>query len=959
MRRIPFLTHWRGRLVALVALAAVVVLLVAAGLVWAGVGDESPPVRTQEAAVDVPAAPGSSERVRLDTTLYTPESTPAPAILLAHGFGGSKDSVADQANELAERGFAVLAYSARGFGRSTGKIALNDPDYEVADASGLLDYLADRPEVLSDAEGDPRVGVTGGSYGGALALLLAGTDDRVDAIAPVITYNDLAQGLVPNAASSEPVAARTPAPGAFSPDGVFKESWAGILFAAGTGPTAASPGAAAIEPGSELEEDDVAAAGARIADPGPARTPGSRADPCGRFTERVCAAYRDVATDGKPSARTVELLHRVSPVSVTGDITVPTLLVQGENDTLFGLDQADATARQITEAGGEVTMIWYSGGHDGGSPGPQLRGRIADWLDFQLNGEGEGPGAPFSYEVQGSLRTDGAPSIRRVEAAAYPGLEGGGTERRQVSLSGEPQAIVNPPGGNPAAVSGIPGLNRLTSSSSRLSSMFSMDPPGQAARFTSQPRDSQLLITGGSTVRLRVSVAGEQAPQDPASGAVLFAKLYDVSPDGSRTLPANAVAPIRIPRLPADGGAAEVTVTLPGIVRPIEAGHALELVVGTTDRAYATPPEPAAYQVELAGSGTVTVPVVPGTQVSGGWPIGQLIGIGGVLAAAALVSVVAAFRRRRSHRVDPELVDTPLVISGLTKAYPGGLTAVNDLSFRVERGQVLGLLGPNGAGKTTTLRMLMGLITPTSGEIKVFGHRVSPGAPVLSRIGSFVEGSGFLPHLSGADNLRLYWASTGRPAGKAHVSEALEIAGLGDAVHRKVRTYSQGMRQRLAIAQAMLGLPELLVLDEPTNGLDPPQIHQMREVLRRYAATGRTVVVSSHLLAEVEQTSTHVVVMHRGALVADGEVGEIVAAGGEATFRVDRPEEAAVALRAITGVSTVEVDGELVHADLDGLPRSEAVAALVGAGVSVEQAGPRRRLEDAFLQLVGEGGPGE
>jgi ABC-2 type transport system ATP-binding protein len=189
---------------------------------------------------------------------------------------------------------------------------------------------------------------------------------------------------------------------------------------------------------------------------------------------------------------------------------------------------------------------------------------------------------------------------------------------------------------------------------------------------------------------------------------------------------------------------------------------------------------------------------------------------------------------------------------------------------------------------------------------------------------------------------------------KAHLEEALEIAGLGDAVDRKVRTYSQGMRQRLAIAQAMLGLPELMVLDEPTNGLDPPQIHQMREVLQRYAATGRTVVVSSHLLAEVEQTCTHVVVMHRGSLVASGEVADITAAGGEATFRVDQPEAAAEALREVGGVSGVDIEGQLVHADLDGLPRAEAVATLVRAGVAVEQAGPRRRLEDAFLQLVGE-----
>ncbi|MGH3625421.1 MAG: ABC transporter ATP-binding protein, partial [Sciscionella sp.] len=277
------------------------------------------------------------------------------------------------------------------------------------------------------------------------------------------------------------------------------------------------------------------------------------------------------------------------------------------------------------------------------------------------------------------------------------------------------------------------------------------------------------------------------------------------------------------------------------------------------------------------------------------------------------------------------------------------------LSFRVERGQVLGLLGPNGAGKTTTLRMLMGLVRPTGGSIRVFGHRISQGAPVLSRIGCFVEGAGFLPHLSGAENLRLYWASTGRPESDAHLTQAMEIAGLGDAIWRRVRTYSQGMRQRLAIAQAMLGLPELLVLDEPTNGLDPPQIHQMREVLRRYANTGRTVVVSSHLLAEVEQTCSHVVVMHRGRLIASGAVGDITKSGqSETTFTVNRPTEAVAVLRDLDGVSDVDADGDRVHANMNGTPRAEALSALVRAGIAVEQAGPRRRLEDAFLRLVGE-----
>ena len=201
--------------------------------------------------------------------------------------------------------------------------------------------------------------------------------------------------------------------------------------------------------------------------------------------------------------------------------------------------------------------------------------------------------------------------------------------------------------------------------------------------------------------------------------------------------------------------------------------------------------------------------------------------------------------------------------------------------------------------------MVMGLITPTAGEIRVFGRPIHPGAEILSRIGSFVEGSGFLPHLSGAMNLDLYWRATGRPAADAHMAEALEIAGLGKAINRKVKTYSQGMRQRLAIAQAMLGLPDLLLLDEPTNGLDPPQIHAMREVLRSYAASGRTVLISSHMLSEVEQTCSHVVVVHQGRTIAAGTVTEMVSASGDMVFSVDSESSAIAVLRGLPGVGDV------------------------------------------------------
>ncbi|MGI8759710.1 MAG: ABC transporter ATP-binding protein, partial [Jatrophihabitantaceae bacterium] len=317
-------------------------------------------------------------------------------------------------------------------------------------------------------------------------------------------------------------------------------------------------------------------------------------------------------------------------------------------------------------------------------------------------------------------------------------------------------------------------------------------------------------------------------------------------------------------------------------------------------------------------------PTSTGTEVRSGNPTAWLIvGLLACLIAALATALVIRRRRRREH-ADPELTEVPIAVAGLVKEYGDGYRAVDGVTFRVERGQVVGLLGPNGAGKTTTLRVLVGLIRPTSGTIHVFGQPVTAGAPVLARIGAFIEGPGFLPHLSGRENLRLYWAASGLPAADADFETALDIAGLGASIDRRVKTYSHGMSQRLGIAQAMLGLPEVLVLDEPTNGLDPPQIAEMREVLQRYAASGRTVVVSSHLLAEVEQTCTHVVVMHKGRLVAAGTVAEIAGAGG-VQLAVDDPARGAELLTA--------------------------------AGMAVHAVPARRALEDVFLDLVGDNVP--
>ncbi|WP_067466731.1 alpha/beta fold hydrolase [Actinomadura macra] len=809
--------------------AGAAVALVGGGAAWGIGADGAPHVRTSDQRIAVVDGPKDDQRVTLDTTFYAPVGrAKGPAILLGHGFGGDKYGVASEARALAREGYAVLAWSARGFGRSTGEIALNSPDYEVKDTRQLIDWLAKRPEVQLDGPGDPRLGMAGESYGGAIALMTAAYDGRVDAIAPQITWNDLAGALFPNST------------GGGAETGVFKKLWAGLFFTDGAGNSA-----------------------------------------CGRFLPSLCAMYQKVAESGRPTPDAIATLRRSSPASVADRIKVPALLVQGQADSLFPLDQADANARAIARNGAPVSVVWYQGGHDGGDPETdRVRGLLRDFFGTRLKHD-----APSGNETRNGFavtRAGGIDSstqevvVEEATTRAYPGLAAG---PQTLPLDGHEQTIFNPAGGSPASISALPGLGALGGlgdlGAGALGGGLPVDMPGQSARFDTRPLKHPLRLTGAATVRIKVSGTGGASGGNGASGGkdvALFAKLYDVAPDGQAAPARRIAAPLRVNVTGGSGG--EATVTLPAMDYRFDRGHRLRLVLATTDMGFATPPEPASYKVAVLSG--LTVPTVPSlaTQPAPipGW-------VWGLPLAALVVAAGILVRGRRARASRPTLVDVPLEITGLTKAYKNGHLAVADLSFRVEKGQVLGLLGPNGAGKTTTLRMLMGLIHPDSGEIRIFGHRVTPGAPVLSRLGSFVEGPGFLPHLSGRDNLDLYWRATGRPQDEAHMDEALRIAGLGSALDRAVRTYSQGMRQRLAIAQAMLGLPDLLVLDEPTNGLDPPQIREMREVLVRYAAAGRTVIVSSHLLAEVEQTCTHAVVMAGGRRVAAGPVAEITGSG--------------------------------------------------------------------------------
>jgi ABC-2 type transport system ATP-binding protein len=359
----------------------------------------------------------------------------------------------------------------------------------------------------------------------------------------------------------------------------------------------------------------------------------------------------------------------------------------------------------------------------------------------------------------------------------------------------------------------------------------------------------------------------------------------------------------------------------------------------------------------------LTFPVVVGERVGGSsGPDTETLIAAGAIAALLAWAGVTAFLRRRRRLHEPrreDLADVPLVVEHLVKTYADGHRAVDDVSWRAERGQVVGLLGPNGAGKTTTMRMIMGLIRADSGTVHVLGHPVSAGAEVLGRVGALIEGPGFLPHLTGRANLEAYWAATGRPVEDARFEEALDVAALGGAVDRPVKSYSHGMRQRLGIAQAMLGMPELLILDEPTNGLDPPQIAAMRPILRNYAETGRTVVVSSHLLAEVEMTCTHVVVMHAGRVITSGLVADLV--DSDDTTIIDLAEHAdahalAGVLDAHPGVTEARVDTPTRLVVVSERPRAEVVQAAVDAGLPVVGVSSRRHLEEVFLGAISQAG---
>ena len=296
----------------------------------------------------------------------------------------------------------------------------------------------------------------------------------------------------------------------------------------------------------------------------------------------------------------------------------------------------------------------------------------------------------------------------------------------------------------------------------------------------------------------------------------------------------------------------------------------------------------------------------------------------------------------------------PVATRGLVKRY-GDLVAVNGVDLTVARGDVFGYLGPNGAGKTTLLRMLLGLIRPTAGSAQLFGRDpLLHGARALDGVAGFVEGPRFYPYLSGRKNLRLLADYDGGDA-RSRIDEVLELVELRDRAKDRVGGYSHGMRQRLGIASALLRQPQLLLLDEPTTGLDPAGMRDMRDLVRRLAGEGITILLSSHLLYEVEELCNRVAIIRKGSIVYEGGLHELLATAATGyTLRATEPERARTVLLSQPGIeSVVAKNGELrFSADEDAVARAAIVLGQASIGITalVPQTAS---LEELFLGLTG------
>ena len=578
------------RIASAVAAVVLAVLSLTAAPAAASAAAPQPP---RSRFVEVPDSPGGLGTVRIDTDLYLPAQVPAPAVLLAHGFGQDKHDLAPEAKRLQSEGYVVLAYSARGFGRSTGRIGLDSLDGEVPDARALVDLLARTPAVLHSGD-DPVVGVVGASYGGALALMLGATDPRIDSVVAGITWNSLAQALDPVSAGWVDGS---------TPGRLFKEAWAARLFATGA-------------PDSE--------------------------DPCSRFTAQLCGLYRTLVAGGSPTDADLALLARSSPRTVLSTMTAPTLLLQGLQDSLFGLDQAEANRREIQHAGAPVQVDWFDGGHDGGGVAGTERA-TDDFLDRTLLHP-----APLDRRFQYDVPAGATSFAEHHSLSRYPGLRGL-VRPALLRLDGAAQSVVNPPGGQPESVTSLPGISADSDVGRAASGLLApSNPPGQAARFISAPLPAGVVLAGTPFVRVRVK------PVSPAGGdVVLFAQMTALTGSVSRALP-GGVAPIHV-SVPAGG--ATVDVLLPATTWRFAPGDRVAVTFRTTDSQFSGSSTPASFVLAAASPLVLPRLTTSATAASVGLPGRAVLDRILLLLAIAVILLLGAttvglLRRRDARRAE-------------------------------------------------------------------------------------------------------------------------------------------------------------------------------------------------------------------------------------------------------------------------------------------------------------------
>jgi predicted acyl esterase len=579
-----------------------------------GASAADPAITSTELQFEVTVGPANDQTCLIDADIHVPSTAttaaPAPAILTTNGFGGSKDDQDGAGQAFGREGYVTLSYTGLGFPDSGCKITLDDPDYDGKAAKQLVDFLGGTKTdtgghtvdyygaVAQDAPGDPKVGMIGGSYGGQVQFAAAGLDHRIDALIPIITWNDLAYSLAPNNTSFDHgVSYTTP--------GVHKRQWTSLFFGIGI---ADGIQGTAIDP--------------------------SRNVGCPNFTDQACLSKAQLDSRGWPDQTTIDLSRHASVTSYLHDITAPTLLVQGQKDTLFNLQEAAATYRGMQAQGTEVKMIWQSWGHSlGGDPAPgeldltgtsnlrstYLGGRFLDWFNRYVKDDAAVTTGPEFTYFRDWVGYAGIATPAYGTSDAYPVstslplfLSGDGTlVTKKAAVKPGSQSYANAPGGVGTSYS-----ETSSQGGNSTDPLPPSDSPGTFAKWTSEPLTAATVTVGMPTldVTLTSPVAAASQSAGPDGQLVVFVKLYDVAPDGTKTLHNRLISPVRIADV-----TKRVHIELPGVVQQWPKDHRIQLVLAASDTAYNgnTAVLPVTVSADPANPAVLTVPVLSGPGPAG------------------------------------------------------------------------------------------------------------------------------------------------------------------------------------------------------------------------------------------------------------------------------------------------------------------------------------------------------